>query len=376
VALSITQQPNAYQPAYNDTNFVITESSGAIYTKDNFKFIGDVKVNSASIAKLKTPIYYGSTNKGVFNIGRILENYVSYDFNLNDTSASGCTNSIKDYSVEFGYEFSTSPTGTITEYLNLTSATGSVWNASLNPIDLVSYSSQYTMSGSGKFLTPIRSKTISRTQKDWLYAIRNTATSAVVTYSDSTTQTIALPSSKVVRIPCGSQLTIPSGATYYDIVLKVGATTLSETYRITLFDECSKYETTDIFFLNSLGGFDSFRFDKVRRDNYAIERKQYTSNPYTLGATYGYQTSSFKSKNYDTISTHRVKLFSNWITEQQSEWLRDLIESPVVFMYDGVTLVAVNVDTNAYEVKRHVQDKVFNIEFDVVYSFENKRQRQ
>jgi hypothetical protein len=171
-------------------------------------------------------------------------------------------------------------------------------------------------------------------------------------------------------------LTIPSGATYYDIVLKVGATTLSETYRITLFDECSKYETTDIFFLNSLGGFDSFRFDKVRRDNYAIERKQYTSNPYTLGATYAYQTSSFKSKNYDTISTHRVKLFSNWITEQQSEWLRDLIESPVVFMYDGVTLVAVNVDTNAYEVKRHVQDKVFNIEFDVVYSFENKRQRQ
>ena len=232
------------------------------------------------------------------------------------------------------------------------------------------------MSGSGKFLTPIRSKTISRTQKDFLYAIRDTATSAVVTYSDSTTQTIALPSSKVIRIPCGSQLTIPSGATYYDIVLKVGATTLSETYRITLFDECSKYETTDIFFLNSLGGFDSFRFDKVRRDNYAIERKQYTSNPYTLGATYAYQTSSFKSKNYDTISTHRVKLFSNWITEQQSEWLRDLIESPVVFMYDGMTLVAVNVDTNAYEVKRHVQDKVFNIEFDVVYSFENKRQRQ
>jgi hypothetical protein len=376
VALSITQQPNAYQPAYNDTNFVITESSGAIYTKDNFKFIGDVKINSTSIAKLKTPIYYGSTNKGVFNIGRILENYVSYDFNLNDTSASGCVNSIKDYSIEFGYEFSTSPTGSITEYLNITNATGSVWNASLNPIDLVSYSGQYTMNGSGKFLTPLRSKTISRTQKDWLYAIRNTATSAVVTYSDATTQTIALPTIKVVRIPCGSQLSIPAGATYYDIVLKNGGSALSETYRITLFDECSKYETTDIFFLNSLGGFDSFRFDKVRRDTYAVERKQYKSNPYTLNSSYAYETSSFKLKNYDTTSTHRVKLFSNWITEQQSEWLRDLIESPVVFMYDGMTLVAVNVDTNTYEVKRHVQDKVFNIEFDVVYSFENKRQRQ
>ena len=77
MALSITQQPNEYAPAYNDTNFVITESSGGIYTKDNFKFIAEVKQSTTSLAKLKAPIYYGSTNKGVFNIGRILENYVT-----------------------------------------------------------------------------------------------------------------------------------------------------------------------------------------------------------------------------------------------------------------------------------------------------------
>ena len=73
VALSITQQPDSYHPAFNDTNFVITESSGGIYTKDNFKFIANVKVAATSVAKLKAPIYFGSTNKGVFNIGRILE---------------------------------------------------------------------------------------------------------------------------------------------------------------------------------------------------------------------------------------------------------------------------------------------------------------
>ena len=101
MALSITQQPNEYAPAYNDTNFVITESSGGIYTKDNFKFIAEVKQNTTSLAKLKAPIYYGSTNKGVFNIGRILENYVSHDWNYNDSAASGCTSSIMDYKVEF-----------------------------------------------------------------------------------------------------------------------------------------------------------------------------------------------------------------------------------------------------------------------------------
>lgn len=375
MALSITQQPNQYAPAYNDTNFVITESSGGIYTKDNFKFIAEVKQSTTSLAKLKAPIYYGSTNKGVFNIGRILENYVSYDWNYNDSLASGCTNSIMDYKVEFGYEYSATATGSVVEYTNLTSATGSVWNASLSEIDLVNYTGQYTMDGDGLFLTPFRNKRIYRNQKDWLYAIRNTATSAVVTYSDASTQTLTLPVSNVVRIPSGSQLTIPSGATYYDIVLKNGGTTLSETYRVTIIDECSKYDTTDLFFLNSLGGFDSFRFNKVRRDTYDIQRKQFKSNPYTLGASYGYQTSSFKSKTYDTNLTHKVKMFSNWITEEQSQWLLDLVSSPVVFAYDG-TLVAVNIDANSYEVKKHIQDNAFFVELDVTYSLDSKRQRQ
>ncbi len=38
------------------------------------RFIAEVKQSTTSLAKLKAPIYYGSTNKGVFNIGRILEN--------------------------------------------------------------------------------------------------------------------------------------------------------------------------------------------------------------------------------------------------------------------------------------------------------------
>lgn len=375
VALSITQQPNQYSPAYNDTNFVITESSGGIYTKDNFKFIAEIKQNTTSLAKLKAPIYFGSTNKGVFNIGRILENYVSYDWNYNDTLASGCLNSSMDYKVEFGYEYSASATGSVTEYTNLTSATGSIWNASLNPFDLVNYSGQYTMDGDGKFLTPIRTKTIHRSQKDWLYAIRNTATSAVITYSDASTQTLTLPTSKIVRVPIGSQLTIPGAATYFDVVLKNGGTTLSEIYRVNIIDECSKYDTTDLFFLNSLGGFDSFRFNRVRRDTFDIARKQFSSNPYTLGASYGYETSSFKTKTYDTNMVHKVKLFSNWITEAQSQWLLDLVSSPVVYAYDG-TLVAVNVDTTNYEIKKHVQDNAFLLELDITYSFDTKRQRR
>ena len=90
MALSITQQPDSYAPGFNDTNFVITESSGGIYTKDNFKFIADVKVAATTVAKLKSPIYFGSVNKGVFNIGRILESYVSNDWNFAARQLPAC----------------------------------------------------------------------------------------------------------------------------------------------------------------------------------------------------------------------------------------------------------------------------------------------
>ncbi len=64
-----------------------------------------------------------------------------------------------------------------------------------------------------------------------------------------------------------------------------------------------------------------------------------------LGATYGYTTSAFKQKTYDTNMTHKVKMFSNWITEAESEWLLDLFTSPVVYAYDGTLALTSQIPT-------------------------------
>jgi hypothetical protein len=112
----------------------------------------------------------------------------------------------------------------------------------------------------------------------------------------------------------------------------------------------------------------------VRRDTFEVARKQFQSNPYSLGATYGYETSVRTRSNYHTTASQKVKLTSNWIDDTESVWLRDLIESPVVYMYDG-TLYAVNIDNATYEQKKGVQDKLFNLELDVTLSFADKSQR-
>jgi len=220
VSITVNQKPDNNAPAYNDLNFVITESDSAIYTKPNFKFIADVFQNTTRIARLKAPIYPNSTNKSVFNIGRLIENFVTLDFDIDDVSVSGCPNSYIGYKVNFGYEYSTGTTSPIIEVSGATNVTGlTAYNMALNPIDFVSFAEndyKINTSTNAEFLTTIRSKTIYQNQKDWLYFWRGNAVAVEIqTFPATTTQIILLSgiTDSVIRIPI-----IPaSGATYLEV---------------------------------------------------------------------------------------------------------------------------------------------------------------
>jgi hypothetical protein len=71
--------------------------------------------------------------------------------------------------------------------------------------------------------------------------------------------------------------------------------------------------------------------------------------------------------------TQRTTLNSNNITEVEAEWLKQLINSPRVWMYD-TALVPINIATSDYEQRYHVNDKVFNLTLEVEHSFVDKAQ--
>jgi hypothetical protein len=378
VSITVNQKPDNNSPAYNDLNFVITESDSAIYTKPNFKFIADVFQNTTRIARLKAPIYPNSTNKSVFNISRLIENFVTLDWDIDDTSASGCPNSYIPYKVNFGYEYSTGTTSPIIEVSGTTNVTGlTAYNMALNPIDFLSFDeNDYLMTSSAsKFLTSIRSRTVYSDQKCWLYFWRGNAGSVEIkSYPAATTQIILLSgiTDSVVRVPI-----IPvSGSTYVEVKTKSGASTSSETYTIYYKDECSKYTDNDVYFLNRFGAVESFRFNRVRKDNYTIQRKQYQKTPYQLsGSSYNFDTSSQSKSNYYTESVQKITLNCNWISEEESEWLKELIMSPYIYLMDGGVLKAINITNTDYGVKTLVNDKVFNLTINCDMSFVDKVQR-
>jgi len=389
MAITINTEPNDVSPVYSDVSYVVTSTN---YAQANFKFIAVIKnASGTTIAKLKAPIFHGTTDKGVFNISRILQNYVTYDFTQGLAAISKCTNSYLAYSVEFGEEYGG------TEYLALATDTGKyVWNGLFNLYGSETTATyQLPFSGSAQFLTRVRTRRVSLGQADYLYFLRGNVASEsdmrIIAYNAAGGTTTSVinnsftdagdKSEFLLRCPAGpdnlndvlsGQLVsgtagniIPANTSYYTMqVINASSNGQTELYRFDVVEECSKYSPQYLYFLNPLGAFESVRCSMMSRDKYNVSRKQYKRNNYTLtGNTFAYDTSKHGMTTYATEKTKQVVLNTNWLTETEFEWLQDLIASPVVFLGN----IPVNITDTSYEVMDYI-DGPNNLQITVEYT--------
>jgi hypothetical protein len=83
---------------------------------------------------------------------------------------------------------------------------------------------------------------------------------------------------------------------------------------------------------------------------------------------------SHSKSSYSTSSKQVIELNSDLITEDESIWLRELVMSPLVWMYD-TKLTAVNIVDSQYLQKSLVNDKVFSLNLKVEISMLDMSQR-
>ena len=399
MAITIESEPTDKAPVYSDLIYVVSTTNEA---QPNFRFIAVVKDGSGNtIAKLKFPILYNSTDKGVCNLSRILQNYVTYDFTLNTLQPATCPNSYINYSVEFGEEYGTTPA----EYLNLTSDTGKwAWNGLYSIFQSQTINDYLLDDAAAKFLTNVRTRRVTRDQYDYLYFLATADTKAihVIAYNAAGTQ---IASSEITctidagnntefmgRVAAGvvnlnsiaqGQLIsgtagqiVPTGTAYYTIHAHDNATPpdpVSEYYRFDIVEDCSKWTPHYLYFLNSLGGFESVRCSMLSRDKYDIERKQYKRNNYSLvgGTQWVNDTTKHSMTQYDVTKKKTVTLNTNFLNEAEFEWLHELISSPVVFL-DGT--IPVNITDSKFEVRTY-RDEPANLKIEVEYTEVERLQR-
>ncbi len=372
MAITIENEPGDITPVYSDITYTLSSNNSG---QTNFKFVAVVKNATGTIlAKLKAPVYTG-TSYGVFNLSRILQNYVTFDFNQATTIPAKCSNSFLAYSVEFGEEYGG------TEYLNLTSDTGKyTWNGLFSKWESEAVTDyEIAIPSSRKFLTTVRSRRVTRTQYDYLYFLRGAATGvdevevkaynaagvATTSVIDQTFNTTAkdeyllrmaagvvnlnqISAASLISGTAGS--VVPVGTVYYTIQLKqsIGNDPCSEAYRFDVIEECSKYTPRVLYFLNRLGGFETLRCSMLNRDTFEVQRKQLKRNTYDFtGTQYGRDTAAHGIASYSTTKTRKVILNTDFLNATEWQWVDDLLSSPIVYL-DGT--IPVNITNTSMEV--------------------------
>jgi hypothetical protein len=410
MAITIDLQTTGMATAYNPIDYILSSTKTA---ETSFKYISDLYVNSTKRHRYLSPSDPTYSN-GRIEASSIIESYLTFDFDtaLNDDQIERNDNSIAEVYVDFGEQYDVS--GTVTDFSGLaTSQTLEVINGSLNEEDYIGFDyTQYlnNSTASTKFLTNApTTRTIPSDMNAWLYMYNDNSTVyfdkvRIKTYDSNDnglgiydfTNNYRGGGSYVdnhLRIPSGANMnnvtgvTVTSGSlpiidsdvSYYTMqTFDNGISATSEVRRYDLNHDCTGFDRYTLHFLNELGGFDSFAFDLVHKIQWNKNVSNYKTHGYTLGQdTITRDLVKHRRRSYHTQTVKSIRLTSNWITESESVWLRELFDSPVVFCeYPNGSLVAISgINLQTYEEKQNIIDKTFNLEFTIDLAWDNYRQR-
>ena len=138
--------------------------------------------------------------------------------------------------------------------------------------------------------------------------------------------------------------------------------------------ECG-YTGTRFAFLNELGGYDYYSFDlaDTKQDNITRESYDQTFINYSVGgASVPYNISRRGDKIYSTAYQETRTAESDYLTQAQADWLRELIESPNVFIQEGTDFIPVVITNSQYTYKTNPRSqKLYTLS--IQYKMSNQR---
>lgn len=397
---------SAWVCAYNPIVFTVSSTNTA---EANFRYVIDINIDYPITVSKRIKMSPRPDGFLLIDVHRIIENYLSFDFGIGEaTDAMPCLNSHVDFVVSFGVEYGTTPV--VYPNLDITSdmfaipaaLKHSVASFGSEPdfinVDIeTNYRITNAITGTtAKFLTSSpRTITICNDKNYYLYItyqnepiklnlkLYNSAGTPII----NTFKTLTTGIDVITRIGVGTKninewnATYLTSAAYYTVQLTNNAgTALGELFNFNIDCDCSKYnENFRLHWLNPLGGFDAYSFN-MRFDRTMNLKK--SSFKKILGAVDGSGNFSFSPSQagkvqFDTLTTEKVKINSNWITETESEWLFTLAKSTQVFWeIDANTYAPVIITNTTYKQKTYAGDHLFNIDFEIEVGNDIISQRQ
>ena len=445
MAITIQQYASNLTMANSDLIWVVTSNSSS---RSQYQFICALQdgcgTTLTTIKQQPNP-----SSKGVFDLGRIVKQYLGYDITHFNGGADGLfqanTDTAKFFKVAFGEEYGTSPSSSISVYNGITNATtgspantGSVSNyyfinGVLDPNygsfswDTGSYYSPQITPSSASFSKNVCMTDAPRTQyarnEDFLtisalngnitgtstgsaqdiYAIDirvfnsastlissstfyNEALSNDPDYAGPRTSSALLWSSVYTLNTCTSSLaanrqtsgsllvTMPIGPANIQAQGSIDLASLNwDRYTVKLvpqrsagtinsagtWDEFTIYKTTGnceyngvrFAWVNDYGVWDYYTFGLQDSKTTALDRGIYKQNFVNYSTTTNAVPYNISRRGNNAYYTNINEIFtanSDWLTQEEADWLQGLFYSPNVYIQEGSNMVPVIINSNDF----------------------------
>lgn len=384
--MTISQTPGTYYSAHDPLMFVVYDSHAADPTTyTNYKYVCDIYIGGVLITRQKA-VPLPTSNRGVFNISPVVRAYVQATFSPASgisAQALGSGEFFIEVQCKFGEEYAdTTYTNSVVDtarvYYNhyngrLVNATSALTDKA-NKVASNRCDTTIKLVSGRHFLSYFPSASGNVTVETKTYDYSNTIVSTVSDSVAMTALTLKIIDVSPVTLNSVHASLISDTTKYYTV--KVGSTSI---YRFDLACQ-PKYTSYTLHFLNQYGGFDSYEFRMVSRKEINVEKKEYNQNSYRVSDS---GTLSFYDSNnvyheqrtpYAVKYKEKLKLTTDFLSDDEYTWLADLIKSPMVYLEDSGYFVPVIINQSSYEYKKRINDKLTPLVLDIEYGQDQNTQ--
>ena len=394
MALTVYKTPQELTPAYNKQ--IITALSDQIAVT-GFSYLVTVTVNGDTANSYTAPVLPNPDGWLVFNAQEWVKNYIEHYFELDGINLA--------YPINIATNKSVSVEVVISEYgispFDSETITYEAFDACLTDADFRNYDfADYLFAGTTGFYFLSKNITtitpdprITLNQPLFLHFINNytdpiNSIAITLRRGGSTIDLVSIASLPapvntydILQLYVGTQ--IFSGATpqvgdvvRVDFLNSVATSLLRWSY--TVQSICTKFTDYVIYYLDRDGNVLPFHFEYKSTENFTKKINTVLLNKDVLNTT----TGEYGSKTYDreehVVSTSiesTMDLNTGWIIEAQSTQLKDLFDSPIVYIWDGATLKSCTIKGNSYERKIKANERLFNYAITIDLGITETRQR-
>ena len=144
-----------------------------------------------------------------------------------------------------------------------------------------------------------------------------------------------------------------TNASYYTVQIKDSLSNpISEEITFLIDTECYRFTQKRLMWLNRLGGWDFFTFNMRSDVTTNINRNEYKRNLRSYNSTSGLYNYSMGDRGYTTYivdANDTETVFSNWIKDDELQWLEELYTSPEVYLIEDTNnMMPINITDESF----------------------------